>query len=633
MNSEIKRFRLFLRVLLCVAFVFTTLTTIHAGSATWNLSPSSGDWNTAANWTPQTVPNGPDDIATFAASDITSISISSSIEVSGITYAAGADLFNLTPGEDVVLSVSGAGITNQSEITQRFSTSTEDPGGELQFLNSATAGNEMLFNINVNGMAEFFDNTSADSANFINHASKSGRSDNGGRIEFFNNATAAEASFTNNGGNNPDSPAEINFNDSSTAGNATIFNKPSEQNSADDVGGFITFGGDASADHAKITNMGSMTPSAGGRVFFVVNATAGNATVHNKGGSVEFQNAATAGNATFTNEGSVSSAGGSGSVDFFFGGNGGDGTFINNGASTPDLFGGLTTFDLDSTAGNSTLIANGGVNVASGGHIFFIANSEGGTCRVELFAFGTLNLSDHDSPGLTIGSLEGDGRITLGNNMLSVGQNNRNTVFSGLIHDGISGVGGSLMKIGEGQLTLSNANTYTGGTTVDGGTLLVTSKTGSPTGTGGVAVNSGTLGGTSTLTGAITVGTGPGGAGAFLAPGVNGAGKLSSRAQMVFNSDATYVCEIDTVRTRSDQIAAKGVIIFNSAAQISLLGIGNSAIPSGTVFTIIANTRSQAISGAFANLPDGSTVTVGSNTFQANYEGGDGNDLTLTVVP
>ena len=26
-------------------------------------------------------------------------------------------------------------------------------------------------------------------------------------------------------------------------------------------------------------------------------------------------------------------------------------------------------------------------------------------------------------------------------------------------------------------------------------------------------------------------------------------------------------------------------------------------------------------------------LTVGSNTFQANYEGGDGNDLTLTVVP
>ena len=28
-------------------------------------NPSSGDWNTAANWTPTTVPNGPSDIAMF----------------------------------------------------------------------------------------------------------------------------------------------------------------------------------------------------------------------------------------------------------------------------------------------------------------------------------------------------------------------------------------------------------------------------------------------------------------------------------------------------------------------------------------------------------------------------------------
>ena len=31
--------------------------------------------------------------------------------------------------------------------------------------------------------------------------------------------------------------------------------------------------------------------------------------------------------------------------------------------------------------------------------------------------------------------------------------------------------------------------------------------------------------------------------------------------------------------------------------------------------------------------PDGGTITIGSNTFQADYAGGDGNDLTLTVVP
>jgi hypothetical protein len=52
----------------------------------------------------------------------------------------------------------------------------------------------------------------------------------------------------------------------------------------------------------------------------------------------------------------------------------------------------------------------------------------------------------------------------------------------------------------------------------------------------------------------------------------------------------------------------------------------------GTVFTAIDNTAATQIAGPFSNLPDGAIVTVGSNTFQADYEGGNGNDLTLTVV-
>ena len=44
-------------------------------------------------------------------------------------------------------------------------------------------------------------------------------------------------------------------------------------------------------------------------------------------------------------------------------------------------------------------------------------------------------------------------------------------------------------------------------------------------------------------------------------------------------------------------------------------------------------TSSTPITGTFSNLPDGAIVIVGTTNFQANYEGGDGNDLTLTVVP
>ena len=46
-----------------------------------------------------------------------------------------------------------------------------------------------------------------------------------------------------------------------------------------------------------------------------------------------------------------------------------------------------------------------------------------------------------------------------------------------------------VVKSGLGTLTLGNANSYIGGTSVDGGTLLVNNTTGSGTGTGTVIVN------------------------------------------------------------------------------------------------------------------------------------------------
>jgi hypothetical protein len=55
------------------------------------------------------------------------------------------------------------------------------------------------------------------------------------------------------------------------------------------------------------------------------------------------------------------------------------------------------------------------------------------------------------------------------------------------------------------------------------------------------------------------------------------------------------------------------------------------SLATGTVFTVISNTAAIPGVGTFSNLPDGATITIGDNTFEADYEGGDGNDLTLTV--
>ena len=171
-----------------------------------------------------------------------------------------------------------------------------------------------------------------------------------------------------------------------------------------------------------------------------------------------------------------------------------------------------------------------------------------------------------------------------------------------------------------------------GGTNVESGILLVNNSTGSGTGTGNVSVTGGTFGGAGIVGGGVYIGTATGnGSGAILAPGKSGVkpGTLTIQQSLILQPDATYRVTLDSRIRRADQVSAFGISIRN--ASVLFNGVGAGFIPAGTVFTVINNTRPTPIIGTFANLADGSTVTVGGNTFQANYEGGNGNDLTLTV--
>ncbi len=376
-----------------------------------------------------------------------------------------------------------------------------------------------------------------------------------------------------------------------------------------------------------------------GAIAFTNSATAGTGTffTNTPRSSTQFLGTSTAGNGNFINNGAaIGGSGGSSAGETLFAGNSSaaNGTFTNNGGTLSGGFGGITLFGEGSTAGNATLIANrgsgGGAN--AGGAILFFHKSSGGTARVEVFGNGNLDISRHDSPGITVGSVEGDGRVFLGGDLLTVGSNNLSTNFSGVIQDGGNGTGGSVTKIGTGKLVLSHRNTYTGGTTVNRGRLIVNTRGRSGTGSGPVQVNRGRLGGMGTIAGAVSLGTGSG-LGAVLSPGYHhgsNPGTLTIQSPLTFNSDAAYEIEVNSSSATADEVVAPGVTI-NSGAQTSFADLGRGTLTAGTVFTAINNTAPAPIAGTFSNLPDGSTFTSNGNTYQVNYEGGDGNDLALTV--
>ena len=122
---------------------------------------------------------------------------------------------------------------------------------------------------------------------------------------------------------------------------------------------------------------------------------------------------------------------------------------------------------------NSSTLANATVT-KNGGALNFLNTSSGGQASVTLNGNGRLQFSNYTLPGTTIGSLAGSGTVNLTDisnaqtKSLTIGGNNQSTTFSGQIVGG-----GSIVKAGSGTLVLTGDNTYSGGTTINTGTLQI----------------------------------------------------------------------------------------------------------------------------------------------------------------
>ena len=327
-------------------------------------------------------------------------------------------------------------------------------------------------------------------------------------------------------------------------------------------------------------------------------------------GGGEFENA-TAQGATVTLTGGVTLGG-----NFLIEGAGsttvasvisGSGAVTKNGTGTltlsnPNTYSGTTTI-----AAGTVLLGNTAA-IPSGTGKGDVVVSTGATLNVNALSATINGLS---GAGSITNSTSGEGGGATAT--LTVGSGNAGGNFTGVIANGSNTLG--LIKTGSGTQTLSNTNTYTGGTTVSAGTLAVNGSLAA--GTAVTVGSSGTLTGSGIIHSATTVsGT--------LAPGISPSG-LTINGTTTFNSGSIFNWQLDTAQSSPE--TNRGV---------AYAGINTSAVAGGSAVFIIQLTGSQDFSDTFWNqtrkwndiikTADGSAVLPGIWTgrigsFQYSYNG------------
>jgi autotransporter-associated beta strand protein len=274
---------------------------------------------------------------------------------------------------------------------------------------------------------------------------------------------------------------------------------------------------------------------------------------------------------------------------------------------------------------NANLVLGANVVTTIGTNSSFGANASGSIPNLTIQSGGTLDLSDQTAAAraVAVASLSGAGLVTNGSNSTngatltingtsSLATNFAN--FSGNITNG-STANMSLIKSGATTQILSGTNTYTGNTTINGGTLVFQNTS---------ALSSGST--VNANTGTTAVGLGVGGSGDFTSSNITSlfAGNHSN----IFLNNSTVSVGIYTTSnfTYSEGAAStsRGMIKLGSAT-LTLSGSNNytgaTTIAAGTLglgaSERIHDSSNLVLSGGNLSL-GGFTETIGTLTLTAN---------------
>ena len=290
---------------------------------------------------------------------------------------------------------------------------------------------------------------------------------------------------------------------------------------------------------------------------------------------------------------------------------------------------------------------------------------------------GTIHISkgatlDIGGNNVTIESLNGAGTVdnnnpnNTGNYTLTLGSNNSNSTFNGAIQDSVGTL--ALVKNGTGTLTLGGANTFSGGLTLNNGTLNLNNVSGAGVGT--LTVNGGSMdmtsaftamdnnlqlnggvvnisnefmavNGTINVTGDATINTG--GEVVYFAGAFSGNGTLNLTSSYVPTFESSFANFTGTVNLGASSMDFRlfgG--FYGSAAATFNLGTGKSTLDAGKIYyndTIAlggldGGTQTAITGSATTGLTFG--YSIGGNNQDSNFAGvisdGSGSPTFVTKV-
>lgn len=232
------------------------------------------------------------------------------------------------------------------------------------------------------------------------------------------------------------------------------------------------------------------------------------------------------------------------------------------------------------------------------------------------------------------GEVQWGGPITLSGNALMSFTRSSFGPAGFTISGPISGPGGFSVEFAEATISLTgSSSTYSGPVHVLGGTLdLHHPQDGLPAVSlhrGALPVSSGGV-----LTGSASFGALSAADSSSISPGGTGIGSFGVNGDLTLRPPARLALDLwgTSIGGGYDHLTVGGAVDLTGGTLALTVSSRLDSQPGDTFLLIDNGNGATPVVGTFANLPEGAVLGQAGYTFRLSYQGGDGNDVTLTTL-